>query len=106
MASVTQSLTISVLALSVLTGSLASFSKSVIAGEVLVDNRCRPNSRLPDSDKALVNYRSEFKTYFQSYWLSAARYQDGSYILCFSKPDFKEPKPLNVSQLQNQFIRK
>lgn len=106
MASVKQSLTISVLTLSILTGSLVSFSKSVIAGEVLVDNRCRRNSRLPNSEGALVNYQSEFKTYFQRYWLSAARYQDGAYILCLSKPDFKEPKPLNASQLQNQFIRK
>lgn len=106
MTDVKQSLAISVLTLSILTGSLVSFSKSVIAGEVLVDNRCRRNSRLPHSEGALVNYQSKFKAYFQSYWLSAARYQDGTYILCLSKSDFKEPKPLNASQLQNQFIRK
>lgn len=106
MASVKQNLTISVLTLSILAGSLISFSKPVIAGEVLVDKRCRRNSRLPDSEGALVNYQSKFKAYFQSYWLSAARYQDGTYILCLSKPDFKEPKPLNASQIQNQFIRK
>ena len=106
MASVKQSLTISVLALSVLTGSLVSFSKSVVAGMILVDAQCRPNSRLPESDGAFVNYQSEFKTNRQTYWFSAARYQDGAYILCVSKPNFQEPKPLKVNQLQNQFIRK
>lgn len=106
MVSVKQSLTISVLALSVLTGSLASFSKSAVAGMILVDDRCRPNSRLPESDGAFVNYQSEFKANRQTYLFSAARYQDGAYILCLSKPNFKEPQPLKVSQLQNQFIRK
>jgi hypothetical protein len=106
MASVKQSLTISLLGLSVLTGSLVFFSKSVVAGMVLVDDRCRPNSRLPESDGAFVNYQSEFKSNRQTYWFSAARYQDGAVILCLSKPNFKEPQPLKVSQLQNQFIRK
>ena len=106
MTNVKQSLTISVLVLSILTGSLVSFSKSVIAGMVLVDDRCRPNSRLPESDGAFVNYQSEFKANRQTYWFSAACYQDGAYILCLSKPNFKEPQPLKVSQLQNQFIRK
>ena len=106
MARVKQSLTIYLLALSILTGSLVSFSKPVVAGMVLVDDRCRRNSRLPESDGAFVNYQSEFKANRQTYWFSAARYQDGAYILCLSKPDFKEPQPLKVSQLQNQFIRK
>jgi hypothetical protein len=106
MASVKQSLTIYVLALTVLTGSLVSFSKSVIAGEFLLDDRCRPNSRLPESDAAFLSYQWEFKANRQTYWFLAARYQDGAYLLCFSKPNFKEPQPLKVSQLQNQFIRK
>jgi hypothetical protein len=106
MVRVKQSLTISILALIVLTESLVSFPKSVIAGMVLVDDRCRPNSRLPESDGAFVNYQSEFKANRQTYWFSAARYHDGAYILCLSKPNFKEPQPLKVSQLQNQFIRK
>lgn len=106
MASEKQSLTIFLLALSILTGSLVSFSKSVVAGMILVDDRCRPNSRLPESGGAFVNYQSEFKSNRQTYWFSAARYQDGAYILCLSKPNFKEPQPLKASQLQNQFIRK
>lgn len=106
MANVKPSLTISLWALSLLTGSLVSFSEPVVAGMILVDDRCRPNSRMPESDGALVNYQSEFKANRQTYWFSAARYQDGAYILCLSKPNFKEPQPLKVNQLQNQFIRK
>jgi hypothetical protein len=106
MARVKQSLTLSLWALSILTGSLVSFSKPVVAGMILVDGQCRPNSRLPESDGAFVNYQSEFKSNRQTYWFSAARYQDGAVILCISKPNFKEPQPLKVSQLQNQFIRK
>lgn len=106
MANVKQNLTISLWALSVLTGSLVSFSESVLAGMILVDDGCRPNSRLPESDGAFINYQSEFKANRQTYWLSAARYQDGAVILCISQPNFKEPRPLKASQLQNQFIRK
>ncbi len=106
MVSVKKSLTISLLTLSVLTGSLVSSFNVAIAGMVLLDERCQPNSKLPESDGALVNYQSEFKVNRQTYWLSAARYQDGAALLCISKPNFKEPQPLKASQLQNQFIRK
>jgi hypothetical protein len=106
MARVKQSLTISLLTLSILTGSLFSFFQPVVAGMVLVDDRCRPNSRLPESDGAFLSYQWEFKANRQTYWFSAARYQDGAYILCLSKPNFKEPQPLKVSQLQiNSFTK-
>lgn len=98
--------TVALTGLSLFAGILLSLSNSAVAGEVVLDDQCRPNQRLQAPDRAFVNYQSEFRANRQSYWFSAARYQDGAVILCISKPNFKEVKPLNTGQLQNQFIRK
>ncbi|MEW6497100.1 MAG: hypothetical protein AB1589_32045 [Cyanobacteriota bacterium] len=105
MASLSKFGAVTLTALSVLTGTLVSLSKPAVAGEVVLDDRCRPNQKL-QSDGAFVNYQSAFTANRQSYWFSAARYLDGAVLLCISKPNFREAKPLSVSQLQNQFIHK
>jgi hypothetical protein len=105
MASSSQFVSVTLATLSLLSGTLLSLSKPAVAGEEVLDERCRPNQRL-QQDGAFVNYRSEFKANRQSYWFTAARYRDGAVILCLSKPNFKEARLLSASQLQNQFIRK
>ncbi len=105
MASLSKFGAVTLIALTLLISSIFSLSKPAFAGEVVLDDRCRPNQKLQQAG-AFVNYQSEFKANRQSYWFSAARYQDGAVILCLSKPNFKEAKALSASELQNQFIRK
>ena len=64
--------------------------KPAAAEEVYLDKNCSLNQRLPKIEKFLVFYKSEFRANSQSYWLSAARYQDGAAILCISRPGFKQ----------------
>jgi len=49
---------------------------------------------------------SDFTANGQNYWFYTARYQDVAVLLCISKPNFNQPKPLTEKQIQSQFIDK
>jgi len=106
MASLSKFVTVTLTILSLFTGTILSLSKPASADEVYLDNRCRRNQSLQQDDRFLVFYKNEFRANRQSYWFSAARYQDGAAIFCISKPYFKEPRLLSVTQIQYQFIDK
>jgi hypothetical protein len=102
MASLRKFLAVSLTTLSLLAPSLVSLSKPAFAEEIYVDKSCRQNQRLPELDRFVVFYKSEFRANGQSYWLSAARYQDGAAILCISRPNFNQPRP--VTEFPIEFI--
>lgn len=102
MASLRKLVAVSLTTLSLLAPTFASLSKPVLAEEIYVDKICRQNQRLPELDRFVVFYKSEFNTNGQRYWLSAARYQDGAAILCISRPNFNQPRP--VSEFPIEFI--
>jgi hypothetical protein len=106
MASLSKFITVILTSLSLLTLPLTSWSKSAFAKETYLDDSCRYNQRLEQSDRFLLFYKSEFRANRQTYWFSAARYQDGAVLFCISKPNFNEAKPLSVKELQYQFIDK
>ena len=81
---------------------LVTSSKPAWAEEVYLDKNCRQNQRLPELDRFVVFYKSEFIANGQRYWLSAARYQDGAAILCISRPNFNQIR--SVSELPLEFI--
>ncbi|AFY27489.1 hypothetical protein Cyagr_0290 [Cyanobium gracile PCC 6307] len=51
-----------------------------------------------------VAYRRSFDVGGQPYWFSVAKYQDGSSLLCISRPGYLQGQRLAVSQLQHRFI--
>lgn len=106
MASLSKFVTVTLTTLSLFTGTILSLSKPASADEVYLDNRCRRNQALQQNDRFLVFYKTEFRANRQSYWFSAARYQDGAALFCISKPYFKEPRLLSVRQIQYEFIDK
>lgn len=83
-------ITISLTTLSLLSCTNLFSLKPVAAQEIYLDKSCSLNQRLPQDDKFLVFYKSQFRANNQNYWFSAARYQDGVAILCISRPDFKQ----------------
>jgi hypothetical protein len=102
MASLSKFVAVSFTTFSLFAPILASLSKPAFAEEMYLDNSCRQNQRLPELDKFVVFYKSEFRANNQTYWLSAARYQDGAAILCISRPNFNQPRP--VSEFPVEFI--
>lgn len=102
MASLSKFVAVSLTTLSLLAPTLASLSKPAFAEEIYVDKSCRQNQRLRELDRFVVFYKSEFSTNGQRYWLSAARYQDGAAILCISRPNFNQPRP--VTEFPIEFI--
>ncbi|AFY45126.1 hypothetical protein [Nostoc sp. PCC 7107] len=86
---------------------IALFSSSpTVAQEIYIDDNCKQNQQLNEFDRFTVFYKSEFQTKGQKYWFYSGRYQDGSTIICISKPGFKQPKPLNIQQIQSAYIDK
>ncbi|MDZ8139068.1 MAG: hypothetical protein RM049_27940 [Nostoc sp. DedQUE04] len=81
-------------------------SPSTTAQEIYIDNNCKQNQQLNESDRFTIFYKSEFKTKGQTYWFYSGRYQDGSTIVCISQPGFKQAKPLNIQQIQSGYIDK
>lgn len=102
MASFSKFVAVTFTTVSLFAPTIESLSKPASAEEIYLDNRCRLNQRLQQVDRFFVFYKSEFRANGQRYWLSAARYQDGSAILCISRPNFNQSRPL--TELQNQFI--
>jgi hypothetical protein len=74
------------------------------AQETYIDDNCKQNQQLNESDRFTVTYKSEFQTKGQTYWLYSGQYIDGSAIVCISRPEFKQPKPLNIKQIQSGYI--
>lgn len=91
-----------------LTLTLALFSSSVtLAKEVYVDDTCKLNPQLSESDKFAIFYKSEFRSGSNVYWFYSGRYQDGSAIVCVAKPNFHQPRPLSeLKKIQFNFIDK
>jgi len=87
MASLSKLVAVSLTTLSLLAPTFASLSKPVLAEEIYVDKSCRQNQRLPELDRFVVFYKSEFNTNGQRYWLSAAQIRK-----------FKTPKKSNFSE--------
>jgi hypothetical protein len=77
---------------------------TVRADEIYVDKECNYNPDLERLERFTVFYNSEFISNEQTYWLYAGRYQDGAVLLCVSLPDYLEPQPLNLPDLQFNFI--
>jgi hypothetical protein len=92
MSNLSNFLTISLTTLSLLNCTAFVSLKPASAEGIYLDKTCNLNQRLSQIEKFFVFYKSEFRTNNQSYWLSAARYQDGAAILCISRPYFKQAK--------------
>ncbi|MEG3898711.1 MULTISPECIES: hypothetical protein [unclassified Microcoleus] len=76
------------------------------ANEIYIDKNCHRNQQLPQLERFTIFSRNEFTTSGQNYLFYAARYQDGGVLLCISKPNFNQPKPLNEQKIQANFIDK
>ena len=76
------------------------------ATEIYIDKNCRRNQQLPQLERYTIFFRNEFTTNGQKYWFYSARYQDGGVVLCISKPNFDQPKPVNQPKIQANFIDK
>ncbi|ABA24424.1 hypothetical protein Ava_4827 [Trichormus variabilis ATCC 29413] len=86
---------------------LGLFPNSITtAQEIYINGKCQQNQQLEESDRFTVVYKSDFKTKGQTYWLYSGKYIDGSSIVCISRPGFKQPKLLNVKQIQSGYIDK
>ena len=66
--------------------------------EIYIDKDCRRNQQL-QVDKFTVFNQSEFTANDQKYSFYAGRYQDGGVLLCLSKPNFNQPKPIRDKQI-------
>ncbi|MEG4120600.1 PPC domain-containing protein [Microcoleus sp. N9_B4] len=76
------------------------------ANQIYIDKNCQRNQQLPQLERFTIFSRNEFTTNGQNYWFYAARYQDGGVLLCISKPNFNQPKPINEQKIQANFIDK
>ncbi len=76
------------------------------ANEIYIDKNCQRNQQLPQLERFTIFSRNEFTTNGQNYWFYAARYQDGGVVLCISKPNFNQQKPINEQKIQANFINK
>jgi hypothetical protein len=74
------------------------------AQETYIDDNCKQNQQLNESDRFTVTYKSEFQSKGQTYWLYSGQYIDGSAIVCISKAGFKQAKPLKVKQIDSGYI--
>ena len=82
----------------------ASFFPSPSLGTpLLVDRQCKP-AESAESSYRVDNYFRLLVAGGNDYWLSLARYIDGSGIFCLSGGDFQEPRRLPSPELQDQFI--
>ena len=68
------------------------------ANEIYIDKDCRRNQQL-QFDKFTVFNQNEFTANGQKYLFYAGRYQDGAVLLCLSKPNFNQPKPIREKQI-------
>lgn len=102
MATFLKFVTVTLATLTLFAPLVTSLSEAGLAEEVYLDQSCRQNQRLQELDRFVVFYKSEFIANGQRYWLSAARYQDGAAILCISRPNFNQVRP--VSELPLEFI--
>jgi hypothetical protein len=84
----------------------AVFAQAQPAAEIYIDKNCRRHQQLPQLERYTIFFRNEFTTNGQKYWFYSARYQDGGVVLCISKPNFNQPKPLNQPKIQANFIDK
>jgi hypothetical protein len=81
-------------------GSLPSHAQGIY-----IDNNCKQNQNLSESDRSTVFYKSKFVIKAQIYWFYSARYQDGAAIFCLSQPGLKQTRPLNeLKPIQLNFI--
>jgi len=76
------------------------------ANQIYIDKNCQRNQQLPQLERFTIFSRNEFTTNGQNYWFYAARYQDGGVLICSSKPNFNQPKPINEPKIQANFIDK
>ncbi|MEG4007910.1 hypothetical protein QUA41_19285 [Microcoleus sp. Pol11C1] len=76
------------------------------ANEIYIDKNCQRNQQLPQLERFTIFSRNEFTTNGQNYLFYAAHYQDGGVLLCISKPNFNQPKPINEQKIQANFIDK
>ena len=84
----------------------AVFAQAPPATEIYIDKNCRRNQQLPQLERYTIFFRNEFTTNGQKYWFYSARYQDGGVVLCISKPNLNQPKPLTQPKIQANFIDK
>jgi hypothetical protein len=70
---------------------------------LIVDRQCQPAESTESNYRVDNNYRLLVPG-GKSYWLSLARFIDGSGIFCLSGGDFQEPRRLPNPELQDQFI--
>ncbi|MEG4492276.1 PPC domain-containing protein [Microcoleus sp. D3_18_C4] len=100
-------LTLSVISAIVTTTVPAVFAQQQpSANQIYIDKNCQRNQQLPQLERFTIFSRNEFTTNGQNYWFYAARYQDGGVLLCISKPNFNQPKPINEQKIQANFIDK
>lgn len=84
-------------------GTMAKANENYV-NEIYVDKQCNYNPNLEQLERFTVFYKGEFMSNEEIYWLYAGRYQDGAVLLCVSQPDYLQPQPLNLPELQFNFI--
>ncbi len=79
---------------------------NISADAIYVDKTCQqiPLSQPRSIDGFEIDYQFAFTTAEQSYLLYAARYQDGAYIFCVSKPNYLSPQVIRNEKINFQFI--
>ena len=88
------------------TGPAVLAQRQPSANQIYIDKNCQRNQQLPQLERFTIFSRNEFTTNGQNYWFYAARYQDGGVLLCISKQNFNQPKPINEPKIQANFIDK
>jgi hypothetical protein len=76
---------------------------------VYIDNKCRRtaqgwNQVLLPPNSWRVAHVSPFEARGQNYWLVFGKFQDGSSLLCVTRPGYMNGRKLAIPTLQSQFI--
>lgn len=77
-----------------------------IAQEIYIDSTCNPNQQLDEFERFTVISKYEFQAQGRTYWFYSGQYIDGSPIVCISRPEFRQAKPLKIQQIQSGYIDK
>jgi hypothetical protein len=106
----------STIIISIITAILAASIPAVFAqrqpsaNEIYIDKNCQRNQQLPRSPERLIldsGKQFTFTTNGQNYlFYAASNTATGEMTFCISKPNFNQPKVLNLEEIQREFADK
>lgn len=105
---------LSLTGLTLFTGSMASLSKPVIAGEPIIDKNCQFHNRtqevfrkIPSQNRGNIFLTSGFEVNNQKYFLQVLKFPNFTSVFCLWKTNSRIPQRLTQAQLiQDKLIEK